>query len=76
MLSQPLGNVLKNQAPKSRKGSANEQKENDSNMENLEEQKLPRATTLKGEVSNINHIFEHVLEEGKKVNESLKTINT
>jgi len=30
---------------------------------------------LKGEVSNINHIFEHVIEEGKKVNESLKTIN-
>ena len=70
-----MGNVLKNEAPKSRKGSANETRENDSKAENSEETKT-KGISYKGEVSSINHIFEHVLEEGKKINESLKTINT
>jgi len=70
-----MGNVLKNEAPKSWKGSANENWESEAKAENTEETKT-KGVSYKGEVSSINHIFEHVLEEGKKINESLKTINT
>jgi len=77
LLSQQMGNVLKNQAPLPRKGSWNPGTENIGSLETNEESKtMKKHATLRGEISNINHIFEHVIEEGKKVNESLKTVNT
>jgi hypothetical protein len=33
------------------------------------------SLNTKGEISNIDKIYNQVLEEGKKVNESLKTVN-
>ncbi len=50
-------------------------KEEDEGEEGLNSQEEEVKGEMSGDVSNIEKIYQHVLDEGKKVNDSLKSVN-
>jgi hypothetical protein len=70
-LSQKLDGVLKNQAPAAPRKSSNADKVFD-RLEDSKDEYNRKSMGFKGEISNIEEIYNHVLEEGKKGKESLQ----
>lgn len=62
-------------SPKSRKKSNNDMQFNNESGKSLRE-RLKASLNKGGDISDIDKIFEHVINESKRVNESLKAVQT